>query len=77
MLTFKRTLSGRHIINKNGVEIGDIYKYTRGKGFGMSLTGIYFRRGEPNTVSGSVGTSFARLMDAKVAVEGILLTVGK
>lgn len=77
MITFKRTISGRVFIYRDGDQIGEIWKFKKSDGFGMSLQGIYFRNRIPNKTGGSTATGeYKRQMDAKADVENILKQVG-
>lgn len=77
MINFKRTISGRVFIYRNGEKIGEIWKFTKSSGFGLSLTGIYFRNSIPNKHWGNPAKGgYKRQMDAKADIENILKQVG-
>ena len=72
MISVKRGRRNNYLLFDGDREVGEVWKMRKGSGFGMSLRGIYWRGGEPNTRGGSTGTRVARLIDAAPLAEKAL-----
>lgn len=59
----RRQLSGIYAITWNGARRGEAWKSATGRGYCISLKGIYWRNGKPNTTGGNTATLVPRLKD--------------
>jgi hypothetical protein len=71
MITTKRKPNGDYWLFKDSVKVGYVFK-CRGRGFGLSLDGIYWRGEAPSRKGGCTSKRFLRLRDARAAAEIVL-----
>lgn len=48
----------------NGEHVGDAFKFTKSKGYGLRLKSVYWVKGQPNTRGGFTVEGFPRMKDA-------------
>ena len=71
MFKSKRGKNLNHLLMNGQTEVGEAWKVRVGRGFGVRLHGIYWRRGMPNTQGGTTTTWVPRLKDAVQLAERI------
>ena len=74
-LTCKRLATGWTKLFIDGREVGEVFKYTQARGFGLRLRGIYWRGDEPNKRGGATGRSFRTRKEAIAAAEHTLASL--
>jgi len=73
-------LSGRRApirITRNGEKIGEIFRYTGRKGYGLALQGVYWdREDNPTRRGGRASKAFRTVREAIAAVDATLVALG-
>lgn len=71
MIIKKRQPNGDYWLFKDGAHAGSVFKCSNRR-FGLSLGGVYWRNGKPNSRGGATSKRFPRLRDAVAAAEEVL-----
>lgn len=76
--TSHRLPNGWYELRRGGAVVGQAWRWqpradgTRAKGWGLRLDGFFWRRGEPNTISGATTACVSSLSGARSLADKVL-----